>query len=608
MKQKRPILYWMIKKSPHFLIAIIGILIGSYFRANIPNFYKYAVDNILAKEPESNITLPNYIADFIDRGKTLLSRPEMGQLLMVGVTIVLIQIIRGILNLISGHQNAVYSESIAYETRKGLYSHIQNLSYNYHNQTETGDLIQRSTSDVEVVRRFVGAQLPEIFRISSLFLFALLAMSRINLTLTLISLVIVPIIFFFAFGFFKKVQAIFKETEEAESRLSTALQENLTGIRVVKAFAREKYEIDRFDQLNKEYRDYTEKIIERMARYWSISDLLIYFQIIGTITFGATIVIRGEMSIGDLIAFSSMVHMILWPIRQLGRIIVDFGKANVAIARIEEILTEPDEYQGESAAQPEIHGHLEIENLTFTYPGAETPILKNIHLTVEPGETLAIIGKTGSGKSTLASLLVRLYDYNDGSIRLDGHELKDISKRWVRKHVGIILQEPFLYSRSILENIGILEDKPDPQAVEAAAKIAHIHEDILEFEKGYQTIIGERGVTLSGGQRQRVAIARMLMNERPILIFDDSLSAVDTETDMAIRQALSQQKTNATRIIITHRIATAMEADQIIVLDDGEIVERGTHEELVKQGGIYHNIWNIQNTMQRQIDTEGSEA
>ena len=234
---------------------------------------------------------------------------------MVGVTIVLIQIIRGILNLISGHQNAVYSESIAYETRKGLYSHIQNLSYNYHNQTETGDLIQRSTSDVEVVRRFVGAQLPEIFRISSLFLFALLAMSRINLTLTLISLVIVPIIFFFAFGFFKKVQAIFKETEEAESRLSTALQENLTGIRVVKAFAREKYEIDRFDQLNKEYRDYTEKIIERMARYWSISDLLIYFQIIGTITFGATIVIRGEMSIGDLIAFSSMVHMILWPIR-----------------------------------------------------------------------------------------------------------------------------------------------------------------------------------------------------------------------------------------------------------------------------------------------------
>lgn len=599
MKQRRPILYWMIQYSHYFLIGIITILISQYFRANIPNFFMYAIDHVLGFDPESDVTLPRFIAQFIHGPNDILK-----QLLLVGVTITLVQIIRGVVSLLGGYLNAKYSETIAFKTRNTLYSHIQNLSYQYHNETETGDLIQRSTSDVEVVRRFVGAQLPEIVRISSLFFFTIIAMLQIHPRLTLVSITIVPFIFIFALLFFKRVQKIFIQTEEAESRLSTALQENLTGIRVVKAFAREKYEIERFDELNKDFRNYSEQITERMARYWSISDLLIYFQIIGTIIVGAAFVIQGDMSLGSLVAFSSMVHMILWPIRQLGRIIVDFGKATVAVSRIQEILNEPDEYVDEINKRPEITGKIEIENLTFIYPGDSKPILDNIHLTVNPGETLAILGKTGSGKSTLAHLLVRLYDYTDGSIKIDGHDIKEMDKKWLRQHIGIILQEPFLYSRSILENIGIVDENIDQERVFEAAKIAHIHNDILEFEKGYQTIVGERGVTLSGGQRQRIAIARMLLHERPIIIFDDSLSAVDTETDMAIRKALSEQKTNVTRIIITHRIATAMEADQIVVLDQGKIVESGTHQELIEQNGMYKRIWDIQHRLKVEFEAE----
>lgn len=599
MNRKRPIIRWMIHYSYFFVLAVFFILINQFYRANIPNFYKYAIDHILGFDPQSEVTLSPFFEQIILRPAN-----PLNQLMVLGITIVVVQIIRGLVSLISSYLSASFSETIAYKTRNTLFSHIQDLSYQYHNETETGDLIQRSTSDVEVVRRFVGMQLPEIVQIISLFFFTILAMIRINWKLTLVSITIVPFIFFFAIGFFKKVQAIFTETEEAESRLSTHLQENLTGIRVVKAFAREKYEIERFDELNRTYRNYSEQIIERMAGYWSLSDFFIYCQIISTLIVGAMFVIQDEMSLGSLVAFSSMVHMILWPIRQLGRIIVDFGKSTVAIRRIHEILNEPDEYVGEAATRPPITGKIEINNLSFSFPGSDTPILKNISLTVNPGETLAILGKTGSGKSTLAHLLVRLYDYTEGSIKIDGHEIKEIDKRWLRQHVGIILQEPFLYSRTIFENIGIVAEQPTEDEVVRAAKIAHIHDDILNFEQGYQTMVGERGVTLSGGQRQRIAIARMLVHERPILIFDDSLSAVDTETDMAIRAALSQQKHHVTRIIITHRIATAMEADQIIVLDQGEIVEQGTHEELLKKDGLYKRIWEIQHQLKVDFETQ----
>ena len=481
------------------------------------------------------------------------------------------------------------------------------LSYAYHTKAETGDLIQRSTSDVELIRRFIGQQLPEIFRIIFLFSFALMQMFSINTRLTLISLSVVPFIFTFAFVFFKRVQKVFTETDESEARMSTALQENLTGIRVVKAFAKEKHEIKKFDKLSTKYRDNVAHIINSMALYWSSSDFIISLQIIATIVTGSVFAITGQITLGDLVAFTSLATMVLWPIRQLGRIIVDFGKSTVAIKRIEEILNEEDEYQEENLIKPEILGSIEFKNVSFQFDDSNLPTLKNISFKVNKGETIAILGKTGSGKSTLAHLLVRLYDYTDGSILIDGHELKEIDKKWVRKHIGIILQEPFLFSRSIYDNIGILSEIPDNEQVFKAAQIASIHEDIKTFEKGYDTMIGERGVTLSGGQRQRVAIARMLIKAIPILIFDDSLSAVDTETDVQIRTALKSRSEKLSKIIITHRISTAMEADHILVLEDGEIIESGTHESLLHSSNVYKKIWGIQHDLHADINPKGGD-
>lgn len=591
-KSKR-IYKWVLKDLHYLILSVIGIIFISYTRTFVALFYKFAVDFILLEDSTVKIGLPKFITNFIKQGD---SKLEM--LYLLGVALILMQVVRAIFMFTSGRQNAQFSENVAANIRVNLYDHIQNLSYSYHTHAETGDLIQRSTSDIDTIRRFIGGQLPEIFRIVFLFSFVLMQMIAINVPLTFISLTVVPIIFTFAIVFFKRVQKVFTETDESEGAMSTALQENLTGIRVVKAFARENYEIEKFDRLSRKYSDNVQHIINSMAVYWASSDLIIFFQIIGTIVFGAYFTINGQMSLGDLIAFSSLISLILWPIRQLGRIIVDFGKSTVSIKRIEEVLNELDEYQDDNLIKPEIKGHIEFENVSFKFDDGNVPTLKNINLTIDQGETIAILGKTGSGKSTLAHLLVRLYDYNEGSIKIDGHELKEMDKKWIRKHVGIVLQEPFLFSKSIYENIGILKEKMNEEEIYQAAQIASIHDDIQSFEKGYQTLIGERGVTLSGGQRQRVAIARMLVQDIPILIFDDSLSAVDTETDLQIRNALKNRSQDLTKIIITHRIATAMEANKIIVLEDGEIVEAGTHDELLASSQVYKKIWDIQSSIQ----------
>jgi ATP-binding cassette, subfamily B, bacterial len=609
LKKSKRIIHWMIKDSHYLIVSILAILFVAYTRTFIPRFYSYAVDFIIKpdlKAMEKGSGLPSYITNFIQNGDGVLRK-----LFLLGVALVLMQVVRAFFMFLTGRNNALFSENVAYRIRTALFNHIQNLSYSYHTHAETGDLIQRSTSDVDTIRRFIGAQLPEVFRIVFLFVFVMIQMLAIHTYLTFISITVVPFILAFAIIFFKRVQKVFTETDEAEAKMSTALQENLTGIRVVKAFAKENYEINKFENLSRKYSDHLQNIINSMAVYWSSSDLIIFLQMIATIVAGAYFTISGQMSLGELVAFASLSTLVLWPVRQLGRIIVDFGKSTVSINRIEEILNEVDEYQEENQIQPEINGTIEFNHVSFQFDDANIPTLKDINFKINKGETVAILGKTGSGKSTLAHLLVRLYDYTSGSITIDGHELKDIDKHWIRKHIGIVLQEPFLFSRSIYENIGILSDTPTADDIHQAARIASIHEDIQGFEKGYETMIGERGVTLSGGQRQRVAIARMLIKEIPILIFDDSLSAVDTETDLQIRNALQNRSEKLTKIIITHRIATAMEADKILVLDDGEIVESGTHESLMLTSTIYKKIWDIQSSIQtdfNQTNTKDGET
>ncbi len=597
---------WVKKDIIYLLISVIALFSVTYTLTIVPLFYQHALDRIiipalgLEPEKESLTRLPHLFTNFINQGQT-----PLRQLYYLGIALVLLQLVRACFMFLSGRSNAVFSERVAYKVRIRLYDHIQKLSYSYHTHAETGDLIQRSTSDVDTVRRFIGMQFPEMFRIIFLFVFVLIQMFSINIPLTFISLTVVPIIFTFAFIFFKKIQTVFTKTDESEGRMSTALQENLTGIRVVKAFARENHEIKRFDDFSRTYSNNVQKIINNMAFYWSSSDVICLLQIGSTIVLGAYFALTGQITVGELVAFSGFINFILWPIRHLARIIVDLGKSTVAVKRIQEVLDEEDEYQEKDLQKPEIRGNITFDNVSFVFSDATVPTLKNINLSIKKGETIAIIGKTGSGKSTLAHLLVRLYDYTDGSIKIDGVELKEMDKQWVRKHIGIVLQEPFLFSKTIYENIGIISDNPDDDTIYNAASVASIHDDILHFDKGYKTIIGERGVTLSGGQRQRVAIARMLVKNLPIIIFDDSLSAVDTETDLAIRNALAKRSKDLTKIIITHRISTAMEADRIIVLEDGKILEMGTHDELLENDKVYKKIWGIQSALETGLNKEG---
>ncbi|QVK18543.1 ABC transporter ATP-binding protein [Mycoplasmatota bacterium] len=599
MKYIKILLGWVKEEIFYLFISIISLIIVTYTLTIVPLFYQHAYDKIIVFEADKPTRLPDLFVNFINNGQSPLDK-----LLYLGIALVALQLLRASLMFLSGRSNAVFSEKVAYKLRVRLYNHIQNLPYSYHTQAETGDLIQRSTSDVDTVRRFIGTQFPEIFRIVFLFIFVLIQMFAINVELTLISLIVVPIIFSFAFIFFKRIQKVFTETDESEGKMSTALQENLTGIRVVKAFAREKYEIERFNKFNRKYSNNVQKIINNMAYYWSSSDIICMLQIGSTIVLGSLFAVRGLITVGDLVAFSGFINFILWPIRQLARIIVELGKSTVSVKRIQEVLDEETEYQEKDLEKPEINGDITFDHVSFTFDDASVPTLEDISFNIKKGETISIIGKTGSGKSTLAHLLVRLYDYTSGSIKIDGVELNSIDKHWIRKNIGIVLQEPFLFSKTIYENIGIISDNPDDEAVYKAASSASIHEDILHFDKGYKTLIGERGVTLSGGQRQRVAIARMLVKNLPIIIFDDSLSAVDTETDLSIRKALSDRSNDLTKIIITHRISTAMEADKIIVLEDGKILEMGSHQELVENDKVYKKIWSIQSTLEEKLNKE----
>ena len=428
-------------------------------------------------------------------------------------------------------------------------------------------------------------------------------MFNLNVKMTMVSMIAVPIIFVFAVVFFSKVKVAFEASDVAEGKMSTVLQENLTGIRVVKAFAREKYEIGKFDEKNKNYKDLTYRLIKLLAWYWGCSDFLCMMQIGAVLIVGSLWTSRGNISLGTLVAFVSYEEMLLWPVRQMGRVLTDMGKAFVSLKRIGEIFSNPIEIMEENHEKPRIEGNVSFNNVYFEYE-KNKPILNNITFDVKKGETVAILGPTGSGKSSLVYLLARLYEYKDGSITIDGIELNKIDKKWIRKNVGIVLQEPFLFAKTVKENIKLSNPMMDDRKVFEAAKVASIHKDILSFENGYETAVGERGVSLSGGQKQRIAIARTIINECPIVVFDDSLSAVDTETDISIRKSLNLRRNLSTTFIISHRISTVCEADKIIVLDKGNIVQQGTHYELLKEDGLYKRIYDIQSCPHENYEYE----
>ena len=499
--------------------------------------------------------------------------------------------------------NTRASETLVKTMRDTLYTHIEHLPFSWHMKNHTGDIIQRCTSDIETTRNFVAGQMTGLFRILILVVLSIVFMFSMNTLLAVIALVPMPIIVLYSLRFHNKIGSGFKEVDESEGRLSAMAQENLTGVRVVRAFGRERYEKDRFEKHNEEYTGLWVRLAKVMSRFWSVSDILSGIQIMLVVVFGVVFCLRGEMTSGEYIAFISYNAQLVWPIRQLGRMISEMSKAGVAVDRIGYIISSETEKDKENVLEPDLTGDIAFEHVNFAYDGCPQ-MLHDINFTMKAGTTLGILGGTGSGKSTLMLLLDRLYDLPEGSgrITIGGVDIADMKRDHLRKNIGIVLQEPFLFSRTLKENLSITNDGLTLTDIREAARAACLDETIEGFAKGYDTFVGERGVTLSGGQKQRAAIARMLTQQTPIMIFDDSLSAVDAETDAKIRKALEMRFGSASIILISHRITTLSKADQVIVLDRGRIAEMGSPAELEKAGGLYQKIYEIQSLSKEEVE------
>ncbi|HNZ12014.1 MAG TPA: ABC transporter ATP-binding protein [Anaerolineaceae bacterium] len=514
--------------------------------------------------------------------------------------------IEGSMTFTSGRLAAQTAEGITRRLRNYLFDHIQQLSFSYHDQAQTGDLIERCTSDVDAMRRFFSDQAIGIGRIILLFTINFIALININPTLAVVSIVVLPLIVAASFFFFKRVSKAYAAYQEQEATLSTTLQENLTGVRVVKAFARQKYEMDKFERDNWEKFLRGKKLNTMHSLFWPVSDVLCGFQMLLGYFTGAVMAINGTISVGDYLAYTGLITYIIFPMRNLGRIIVQLSTGMVSFGRVREIIKERREPLDEGDYLPEkaVRGELQFLNIGFEYESGSS-VLSEINFEVLPGQAIALLGATGSGKTTLVNLLPRFYEYTHGKIELDGVPLQRYPRRYLRQQIGIVEQEPFLFSRSIRENIsyGVGRDV-DMVEIEAAARAAAIHDVILSFPQRYDTIVGEKGVTLSGGQKQRVAIARTLLKNPRILILDDSTSSVDTETEAEIRAAMETLMKNRTTFIIAHRIQSIMNADLILVMDQGRIIQSGQHETLVSQPGMYRDIYDIQTRIEAELEKE----
>lgn len=589
----RLLLMFLDGSKRFFAVSMISSLVLSAIDLVNPQIIRFTVDTVIGKEKSDLPEFANRIVDLIGGVPVLRER-----LWIIAAAITVFALLSAVFRYIQRLYNTKASETLVETVRNLLFAHIERLPFGWHMKNRTGDIIQRCTSDVDTVKEFLSEQLTAILQIVIKVVFSLAVMFSMNAKLALAATLTMPVILLYSAIFGRRIGKHFRECDENEGILSAMAQENLTGVRVVRAFGREEYERERFGKQNDHYTGLWVRLARLLSAFWGMGDFIAGTQALLIMTLGIVSCVKGGMTSGEFIAFVTYNAMLAWPIRRLGRMISEMSKAGISIDRLNYIMSSEEEKDRDGAGEPDMHGDIVFDDVSFAYEGCPE-LLSHISFTARAGKTVGILGGTGSGKSTLMYLLDRLYelpeDGSGGRITIGGTDIKDIKAAYLRKNIGIVLQEPYLFSRTIAENIGITRPDITMGEIREASAIACLDDTVTGFSEGYDTFVGERGVTLSGGQKQRAAIARMLTEKTPIMIFDDSLSAVDAETDAAIRAGLDRQLGGATVFLISHRTSTLMNSDLILVLDRGRIAEMGRHDELMAiDGGIYRRIYDIQ--------------
>ncbi len=568
--------------------AIAALVLASCFLYLAPLVPQAVLDGVLSPTPERASPSTHVLVDLLG-GRAVVRE----QLWRPAGLFLLLSLLAGGFTYLRTRWAADASESIVRRLRDSAFDHLQRLPCAALDRAESGDLLQRCTSDVETLRRFLAGQVVEIGRAVIMLLVPLPVMLAIDPRMTAVSLALVPPICVFSFLYFRRIKATFTAADEAEGRLTARIQENLTGIRVVRAFARQAHEEALFDARNREHRDLDQRLYRLLSRFWATSDLLCFAQKGLVLGVGLALVSRGTLQVGAFFYFLAAVNLFVWPVRQLGRILADLGKAVVALERLDEVLSQPREADPARPSGVEhLGGSLELEGVRFAY--GEQRVLHDVSFALSEGETLGILGASGSGKSTLIALLLRLYDPDAGTIRFGGHDLAGLERSLVRRHVAVVLQEPFLFSKTVQDNVRLGRPGAHAEEVVAATRSACVHDAVTAFQDGYDTVVGERGVTLSGGQRQRLALARALLQRPALLVLDDALSAVDAATEAAILSELRAARRRQTTIVIAHRVSTVHEADRVLVLDGGRVVQQGRPGDLLAVDGPYRRLWEAQ--------------
>ena len=585
------LLYFVKGSTRWFALAVFFACAVSLLDLINPKIIGYTVDSLIGDQPSK---LPFYLSAFENAmgGQSILRE----KLWLVAMAVVIVALCSALCRFLFRLFNSIGAETLVKHMRDTLFDHITRLPFAWHSVNHTGDIIQRCTSDVEQIKMFLSEQLTSLLRVFVLIAMALTYMFRISGKLMCVSGIFIPIIISYSFWFHKKIGSQFAIVDSEEGKLSSIAQENLTGVRVVRAFGREKYERERFEKQNAYYTGMWIRLMQLMSAFWTSGDFISYVQLLSVLSAGSYLAVHGEITAGSFIEFVTYNAMLTWPVRMLGRVIANLSKAGISIERLRYIMNSEEEKDAPNACEPDFRQDITFDHVSFSYTDDGAKILDDVSFTIKAGTTVGILGSTGSGKSTLMYLLDRLYPLKEGNgrILIGDTDLKDIKADWIRRNIGMVLQEPYLFSRTLAENISIAADDKEIERVHRAAEIAQLSGSIDRFKDGYETYVGERGVTLSGGQKQRTAIAQMLITKPSVMVFDDSLSAVDSETDARIRAALRANVEDTTVILIAHRITTLMHADQIIVMDKGRIAETGTHEELVAKGGIYAKIHELQ--------------